>query len=268
VKHIVKLSGGLASWAAAERVFAQQDRRDITLLFTDTMMEDQDLYRFLNDIEADWRHPIVRLADGRNPWEVFRDKRFLGNTRIDPCSRILKRELADRWLAENCEPDNTIVYLGYDFTEEDRLARSKAAFGARGWRVESPLMGVPRITRKDMAAALAAKGIKLPRLYGMGFEHNNCGGFCVKAGQRQFAHLLRTMPERYAWHEAWEDHVRGLLGDVSILRDRTGGTTKPLTMKAFRQRLQGGEQEDTLDTGSGACSCFTPSAFDVDEMLS
>ncbi len=64
------------------------------------------------------------------------------------------------------------------------------------------------------------EGIAPPRLYAMGFPHNNCGGFCVKAGQAHFALLLRTMPERYAYHEAKENELRAELGwRQTILRD-------------------------------------------------
>ena len=89
----------------------------------------------------------------------------------------------------------------------------------------------------------------------MGFEHNNCGGFCVKAGQAQFERLLKMMPERYAYHEAKEQELREYLDkDVAIMRDRSGGKSRPLTMREFRERL---EADPTLFDPSewGSCSC-------------
>ena len=91
----------------------------------------------------------------------------------------------------------------------------------------------------------------------MGFAHNNCGGFCVKAGHVHFATLLREMPQRYLEHEANEERLRQELAkDVSILADRSGDNIKkPLTLRAFRERVQSGAQIDAFDIGG--CGCFT-----------
>ncbi len=49
VQHVVSFSGGLGSFFAAKRVIDQHGTDNTTLLFTDTMTEDEDLYRFLDD---------------------------------------------------------------------------------------------------------------------------------------------------------------------------------------------------------------------------
>lgn len=98
-----------------------------------------------------------------------------------------------------------------------------------------------------MLAELRAIGIDPPRLYKLGFHHNNCGGFCIKAGQAHFAHLLKVMPERYAEHEAQEDAMRLRLGDVSIMKDRRNKTVATLTLKQLRERIERGESFDRHD---------------------
>ena len=112
----------------------------------------------------------------------------------------------------------------------------------------------PYLLKREVLAQMRAAGIEPPRLYAMGFSHNNCGGFCIKAGQGQFANLLRVMPERYAYHEEQEERIRDLLGDVSILRNRRGGQTTPLTLRALRERIQAGQSIDMFD-GGDACGC-------------
>jgi len=230
VRHIVMFSGGVGSWGAAKRVAERHGTGNLTLLFADTLMEDGDLYRFLveaaENVFAPAAPDLVRVADGRTPWEVFHDERFLGNSRFDPCSKILKRQLVDRWLADNCGPAETVVYVGIDWTEEHRFVRLRDRRSAVGWRYEAPLCEPPYIIKDALFADLKAAGIRRPRLYDMGFAHNNCGGFCIKAGHGHFATLLRTMPEVYARHEAEEEKIRDLLGDVSILTDRKGGRKK------------------------------------------
>lgn len=254
--HVVMFSGGIGSWAAARRVRQRHPTEKILALFADTKMEDEDLYRFLPEAAASVRADLVMIAEGRTPWQVFRDERFLGNSRVDPCSKILKRRALDTWRDENLDPKETIVYVGIDWTEEHRFHRVRERLGA--WRVEAPMCEAPFVTKVEMLEDLASFGIEPPRLYAMGFSHNNCGGFCIKAGHAHFANLLRALPERYAFHEQQEQELREQLGDVSILKDRAGGgPPKRLTLRAFRERLQCGEPYDKLDLGG--CGCFAGS---------
>lgn len=246
-------SSGKGSWAATRRWADQHGTDGLTLLFADTNTEDQDNYRFLEEAAADIGAPLVRLSDGRDVWQVFRDERMIGNTRLSTCSRALKQRPARRWLDEHASPD-AVVIVGIDWTEEHRLAAISRNYAPR--RVAAPLCEPPYLEPEQIAAALADRGIRPPRLYGLGFAHANCGGFCVRAGQGQFVQLLRTFPERYAHHEAEEEAVRSMLGkDVAILRDRRGGQTRPLTLRALRERAQSTpEQVDMLDVGG--CGCF------------
>jgi 3'-phosphoadenosine 5'-phosphosulfate sulfotransferase (PAPS reductase)/FAD synthetase len=252
MKHVVMFSGGVGSWAAAKRVVEAHGVDSTTLLFTDTLIEDQDLYRFIDEAAANVGAPLVKIADGRTPWEVFRDVRFLGNTRVDPCSRILKRDLADRWISDRFKPDEVRVHVGIDWTESHRYERM--APRKLPYVYEAPLLAEPLLSKEEVFAWLASEGIELPRLYRLGFPHNNCGGGCIKAGHGHFAMLLEKLPEVFGEWESNEEELREELGDVAILRDRRGGVTKPLTLRALRERVQGGGEVDRFDVGG--CGCF------------
>jgi len=263
-KHIVQFSGGTGSWAAARRlVDTLGSADDVVLMFADTKMEDPDLYRFLDEAAANIGAELVTLSDGRDPWKVFFDVRLLGNTRADPCSRILKRELIRKHLDEHYNPAEDIIYLGIDYEEVERFENAKPHWAP--WTIRAPLCDMPYIPKPEWQRILVEDhGIALPALYHLGFPHNNCGGFCVKAGHAHFENLLRTMPERYAEHERRELAFREFLWatnaktwDVAILRDRRGGITRPLTLKALRERLE--KQPDAFNKFDwGGCDCFTP----------
>lgn len=252
VQHVVMFSGGIGSWAAAKRVASRVGLANLTLLFTDTRSEDADTYRFLRDAAANVGAPLVTIADGRTIWEVFRDVRFLGNSRADPCSQILKRQLADRWLVEHHDPTNTIAYVGIDWTESHRYVRLHQR--KLPWRYEAPLCEPPFLSKNDLHDWARREGLVMQRLYRLGMPHANCGGGCVKAGIGHFARLLRADPERYHQWERQEAALRDELGDVSILRDRTGTATTPLTLRALRERIEGGGQVDMF--AIGGCGCF------------
>ena len=257
--HIVSFSGGACSFWAAARVIEKFGKENVALLFADTMMEDSDLYRFLDQSSEYLGVAVTRIADGRTPWQVFADEGMLGNSRVDLCSRILKRELLDKWHRANCLEMTSTIYVGIDWIEEHRLHRLRLR--KPGWRIEAPMCDKPLWDKCRMLDELNKIGIEPPKLYRLGFPHNNCGGFCIKAGQAHFAHLLKVMPERYAEHEANEERMRARLGEVSVMKDRRGGKTAPLSMAQLRTRIADGEEFDRHDWGGCGCAIDEHNGF-------
>ena len=49
MNHLVMFSGGAGSWAAAKRVAERHGTENLYLIFADTLIEDEDLYRFIDD---------------------------------------------------------------------------------------------------------------------------------------------------------------------------------------------------------------------------
>jgi len=253
MKRVVMFSGGIGSWAAARRVADEHGTADMTLLFADTLIEDLDLYRFLDQAAANIGAPLVRLCDGRTPFQVFRDERFFGNSRVDPCSKILKRKLLDKWRNEHCSPADTVIYLGLDWSEKHRLNRLLER--VKTWRYEAPLADRPTISKAGMLKWAESYGIEPPALYGLGFPHNNCGGACVKAGKAHWRHLLRTLPEVFAkWEHEEREFIAWIGKKTTILRNMNGS---PLTLEEFRIReeRQAVLVRDDSEEEWGGCGC-------------
>lgn len=219
----------------------------------------------LRDRAAEAVPELVWLVEGRDPWEVFRDERYLGNTRADPCSKYGKRETMDRWRAANCDPAVDVFLVGIGDHEQHRFNGGKgkpgiaARMAEKGWRYEAPLLGDPTAVAGLLSlfyAPLEALGIASPRLYAKGYMHNNCGGFCVKAGLAHWQNRLRVDPERYAYDAMMERKIRNYLttGKATILRDRRGGKTKPMSLDAFAARAAGETIE--YEPGSSGCGCM------------
>lgn len=277
MEHIVFFSGGIGSWAAAKRVAEKQGTDNLHLMFTDTKAEDPDLYRFLYEAAANVGGRLHILEDGRDIWQVFKDVRLMGNSRQDPCSRILKREFADKWIAENFTPDNATFYLGIDWTEEHRYHRTrKIKHDNGGWIYKAPLCEAPYLEKADLFDWAKREGLEPPKLYSYGFPHNNCGGFCVKTGQAQFKLLFDRLPYRYLDLEEKELEVYEEIGknpfirvaasqlppgaaeeyDIKIAGKRE---TAYLTMREFRLIFLTASdcQIDLFDFGG--CGCFVDS---------
>lgn len=312
-------SAGQGSFRAAMIDRRRNPDAPIRLLFTDTLYEDADAYRFLiegaarvldrnlnwtvdiidaPDYRVDPETPIeeyrgnpqwrawiadlraratdampelVWITEGRDPWEVYRDGRFLGNSGVDPCSRVLKREALAAWRSANCHrigelfgpPDVFTVGIGdheaHRFNGDRKSAGIRRIAAADGWLYEAPLLTEPLPGEYDLFfAPLEVLGLAEPRLYTMGYAHNNCGGNCCKAGQAHWANRFRVQPDRYAYDALMEEKVRVFLGaDVAMMTDRRGGEKKPLTLVTFAERLAA---DPTLrpeyEGGDSGCGCM------------
>lgn len=214
---------------------------------------------------------LVWLQEGRDLWDVFMDERFLGNSRVGLCTRTLKQQMADRWCVAHCDPTTTVRYVGIDWMEIERYEGDgtekrkglKRVLAEQGWTCLAPLCEQPLTTKADALDHIRSLGIKVPRLYDLGFAHNNCGGGCVKAGIGHFTHLYRVLPDVYAHWEAEETKLRDMLGDVSMLTDRRGGKKKPLPLATLRARLDAGHSVDLFEVGG--CGCFIDQPDDTSD---
>lgn len=252
MKYQISFSGGLGSGISA--LVAHEKGLDFNLIFADTLIEDEDLYRFNDDIARAVGKTVITLKDGRTPWDVYIDKRWIGNTRTAHCSTELKTKPVMNWLAENASSEDPLV-LGMDMSELDRIERA-----SRNWapRPVVSLLNEFQVWRPEYDLILNRYGIKKPRLYSQGYEHNNCGGFCCKAGLVQFERLYRTNPERYAYHEAEMERALAEIGNTArpFLRKVNKGETEYLSLRNFRHQLEAGTAELPMFDATG-CGCFT-----------
>jgi len=229
-RTIVAMSGGKGSaWCAK---WAIDNCKDVVLYFNDTKWDDPDLYRFLEDLQQHFGIKIFNDSDGRTPEELFFDVKYLGNSRVALCSIELKAKRLQRFFEKN---DTLIFGIGIDELHRAvRIAGIYNEISLKKWgkpcNVVFPMIK-EETTKETIDNWLTSTGIKQPRLYDMGFNHNNCGGGCVRAGKKQWKHLLETLPDVYMKREEMEERFRKELGkDVTII--------KGITLKEFRKKTQ------------------------------
>lgn len=270
----------MGSFAEAKSCCDKYGASEVILLFADVKMEDEDLYRFRDDVIGFLGCEYVELSLGLTPWELFEKERFVGNSRLDICSKKLKRELLIGWIDANFGFDvetplvnykgdklinkvtelpithtvrhvNAECHLGIDYSEAHRLTEVQKRMFPKVYR--STLVEEGRIIPKDYSEQF---GIKKPRLYSMGFGHNNCGGFCVKAGLGHFKTLYEQMPARYKLHEQTEQRLAQEYQTKPFLSKTVKRQKIYLTMKEYREQyLEKGEaEEDKWDIGGCACA--------------
>lgn len=304
--HLV--SGGVGSWLAAKLDMEEFPDADHKFVFTDTLYEDADCYRFLIESTAqllgravrvphadsfpdyrvsadtpiedyrgnpEWRAYLAKvraeavhdmpeliwLVEGRDPWEVFRDKRFLGNSRIDPCSDLLKRGMLETWRKDTCSAGDVFtVGIGsheeHRFTGRGKKQGLQRRMAANGWTYLAPLIG--RWEGEATFGFMTRCGLKKPRLYVKGYMHNNCGGFCIKGGHMHYHNRLQVDPDRYEYDAMMEAKISAFVGQpVSMMTDRSGGEKKIYTLIEMRERwnaLPDGGFD--IFEGDSGCGCM------------
>jgi len=281
MNYVMSLSGGVASAVAADRAIQRFGRDAVTLRFADTSWEDEDLYRFLDDLMSRWGGELQVIKDGRTPLQVAEDRQIIPNSQVAPCSSVLKSQ--PFMAMDAMSPKPLTVLLGLDWREMHRVERMQAKYakleaermameqkGApyldpkftgvsdHGIYVDFPLLWKP-LEFRPYAEVVESWGIAMPRLYGYGFKHNNCGGRCVKQGIREWLRLRDVFPDRFAEVRDWEQAQRakgGARAAFAINRDRTGGQSHSLTLADIEARET--PADDMQQDDMFSCMCEVP----------
>ena len=177
-------------------------------------------------------------------WDIFFYEGMMGNPFADLCSRMLKREMMAAWMDENFDRADTVLHVRITADEVDRMLAIHANWTRQGWKVEADLADDKAIDREELISRCEKEFGFVPLLYRMNFKHNNCGGFCIKAGKAQMARLLYYDRKTYLYHETMELlHQQTFNHGNTIMRDewtRKGVRgADPLTLRNFRLRMEG-----------------------------
>lgn len=251
--RLVSVSGGMQSAVCADTVVQRYGADAVDFWFADTLVEDPDLYRFLDDLERRWGKPVTRYTEGRTPLAVAQDEHIIPNQKIAPCTHRLKIEPFMAHLRACPKP--VTVYLGMAFWEKHRMDTPRARYEAvDGVTVDYPSLWAPMDYRPP-ADVIRGWGIEPPRAYAEGFSHNNCGGACVKQGKGDWLRLLRWKPDLFRQYEEWEAEMRAKgppFDAYAFCRDERGGVVKPFTLRELRESRE-------------AQRAMMPTLFDLDD---
>ncbi|MED3831619.1 hypothetical protein P4575_27920, partial [Priestia megaterium] len=171
------------------------------LYFTDVLWEDEDLHRFIYEVSDKLELPMLIHSRGITPAELMIERKYMANSWAGICSRELKMKVSSDFIRKGIEPKITkwhnkkylksesilvdpVLYFGISFMEAHR--EEPIRHNWQPYEVEMPLMD----NDIDYDLLLKQYNIRTPRLYLKGFQHNNCKGRCVKAGQAHFKNLM------------------------------------------------------------------------------
>ena len=235
---VVQFSGGAASSLVAEMVKKIHGKDNTRLVFHDTKAECFDSYRFRRQVSEYLDIPITEVSDGRSLWEIIRDNHMIPSDRFRFCTRILKQDPAEKYLATVKEP--YVIYNGFGREEWRRIQKSLARAESLGRVVKRTLYDlgisndeVKRIIRDDWK-------ICLPEAYKY-LSHNNCIPCFVSHNKGHFKAVAKYYPEEYEKAIAVEEEI-----DFQVFED--------ITLKQLREQTL--SQMDLFDMEESIpCMC-------------
>lgn len=264
-KHVISVGGGLSSTIELPLLLAKRYPNDqIDMVICALAGESPDLWRMVDWIESQTSIVVHRIAwtpynvtnhygisskywinapswAWSDIWDAFNHTGRMGNSLADPCSRMLKRETMLRYMQDYYDPAHTVIHVGITADEIDRMLAIRKNWARNGWQIEAPLSNYPN------RAASNERSLELlgwvPFVYSWGGSHNNCNGFCVKAGHAQMARLLHYAPDVFYYHARRELEFQQTHGtNATIMRNRVTVNGEvisiPLRLIDFAKRMQ------------------------------
>lgn len=169
--------GAASAVAAKKTIELYGNTHAIRVVNNPVAEEDEDNRRFLKDVDA-WLGVEIEIATNKkypsaSAVEVWDKRKFMSGVGGAPCTMELKKEARKQWEAEN---KHDFLVLG--FTKDEEARHNRFVLTERGNVI--PVLINEGITKEKCFEIIKAAGIKLPRIYSMGYPNANCIG-CVKA---------------------------------------------------------------------------------------
>lgn len=183
-------SGGVSSAIAIVKAIETIDE----IIYIDIADQHPDTMRFLRDCER-WyrreitilRHPVYQSVE-----QVIRKTRYASGPSGAACTRLLKKEVRQRWEHDHPEPLRYVWGLdAQEVTRRDGIERANPNQSHL-----FPLIDAG-IGKTEAHEILRASGIARPMMYQLGYHNNNCVG-CVKGGRGYWNKIRSDFPDVFA----------------------------------------------------------------------
>lgn len=189
----VWFSCGAASAVAAYETLKRYGHTHVIRVVNNPIAEeDEDNLRFMRDVGEWLGVEIEQATNSKYPnasaVEVWEKRKFMSGIHGAPCTLELKKQARVEWEVEN-NPDFHV--LGFTSDEVDRHTR----FVMTERDNVLPVLIDADISKQECFEILRDAGIKLPRIYELGYPNANCIG-CVKATSPTYwNHVRKQHPD-------------------------------------------------------------------------
>jgi len=209
-KAVSWFSCGAAS-AVTSKLALKKYGDDVDIVYCDTGSEHESNMQFLHDCEKWFDREIIIMKNEEydDVLDVLRKKKFITNQYgFAYCTHELKIKLRNE--SGYCDSINLFGY-----TSEETKRAEKLQEHTLDMTFEFPLIE-KRLNKDDTLGIIWKAGIKLPLMYELGYDHNNCIG-CIKGGIGYWNKIRIDFPEQF---NAMADLEREL--GITVLKYRSG----------------------------------------------
>ena len=235
IRVITWFSCGAAS-AVAAKLAVEKYGPSAQVVYCDTSAnEHPDSARFLSDVEGWLGTSIVKIRSSEysDIYDVFKKTRYL----VGPFGARCTTELKKVPRKDYQRVDDVHVF-GFTLDEEDRIARFSK--GNPELRTDFILRDAG-MRKSDCYSSLVNAGIRLPEMYRLGYDNNNCVG-CVKGGMGYWNKIRKDFPDVFQRMAAVER-------DIGIAICRKGRKKVPVFLDELPPRAGRYKSEPKFECG-------------------
>ena len=188
---IAWFSCGITSAVACK--IALEKYENVTPVYIEIDSAHSDNARFIKDCEAWYGVHIrkVRSTKYKDQFDVIEKTKYVNGVAGARCTKELKKEV--RYQIEKEGFHAQVFGFEFKLNEVNRAVRFQEQYPA-----SNPLFPLieQQITKEDCIKIILENGIKIPKMYALGFNNNNCIG-CVKGGAGYWNHIRKHFPDTF-----------------------------------------------------------------------
>jgi len=187
---IAWFSAGITSAVACK--LATSSMEDVEVFYIETGSHHPDNIRFLHDCE-NWYGKKINIVQSKkydSVFDVIEQSRYINGPKGAKCTGEL-RVAVRQDLHNRLNPDAHIMGYEYDKHEMQRALNLSANYPTLNFLY--PLIDA-QLSKNECAGIVSNAGIKLPEMYKLGYDHNNCIG-CVKGGAGYWNKIKVDFPD-------------------------------------------------------------------------
>jgi len=191
---IAWFSCGVTSAVACKLALEIYGTENVELYYIVIDSAHEDNKRFIEDCEKWYGKKInkVQSEKYKDQFDVIEKIKYINGVNGAPCTLHLKKNVRYR-IEKEIDFDGQIFGFEFEKKEINRAIRFSQQYPQA--KPNYPLID-RKITKSQCAEILLKNGIKLPKMYELGFHNNNCIG-CVKGGKGYWNHVRKHFPNEF-----------------------------------------------------------------------
>tara|TARA_R110002096_G_scaffold76623_2_gene181013 strand:- start:333 stop:1127 length:795 start_codon:yes stop_codon:yes gene_type:complete len=204
MKKIGWFSCGVTSAVACKLAVEKYGKENVELYYIVIDSAHWDNERFIRDCEKWIGTKVIKVQSEKfsDQFEVIKKRRYINGVAGAPCTSELKKNV--RYSVEsNVDYDGQI--FGFEFEKKEINRAIRFSQQHANAKPLYPLID-RKMTKQQCAELLLINGIKLPKMYELGFHNNNCIG-CVKGGKGYWNHIKKHFPDYYERMSELEEDI-------------------------------------------------------------